>query len=341
MRILSPSLLVSILLGSAFTSVVSQIDSCSPQLGVKCNVCTPGSEPANNWVTDCTLRVRMKCTYIDQNKEEQSCFPPGNSINNNEPEPTWKYTTEECTRGGANLEFEATVVYEMCNANENAFTPIDQKNFIKFAHNRRLEAESVIDNATWDNTVLQQSCRRQTYKTILKPCVNKWRGMALEMDGNLDQGYPGFCRCSLREYLLSEISDSPPDTPSPVSTPTTNPEICDSISPTEYTLPARFGRSNHCYRIEVRNGGRLLVDTKDPGCVKFNEGNNYRGAVVSNYKRTNPSGIAIFNGNWSGSISLRQDPSLTEAKFEVSGNKNRKTFSGTLLVPSCGDDISV
>ena len=159
----------------------------------------------------------MKCTYVD-NGSTKSCFPPGNSINNNEPEPTWKYTQAECDRGGANLEFPATIVYEMCNANNQAFTPIADKNFIKFAHNRRLERESVIENANWDSTIERQGCKTQTYKTTLKPCTNKWRGMALEMDGNLAKGFPNYCRCFLREYLLAEIS-AIPDTPPPIPTP--------------------------------------------------------------------------------------------------------------------------
>jgi len=225
MRISSSSLLVSVLVGSAFTGVASQpeIGIC-PQpagFGEKCNVCTPGSDPKNKWTTDCRLRVSMKCTYVD-NGRTKSCFPPGNSVNNDDPEPTWEYTQEECDRGGAALEFPATIVYEMCNANDQAFTPIAEKNFIKFAHNRRLESESIIENAVWDSTINAQACRTQTYTTTLKPCTNKWRGMALEMDGNLAKNYPDYCRCFLREYLLAEISATPnpgPGTKAPVPAP--------------------------------------------------------------------------------------------------------------------------
>eukprot|EP00551_Chaetoceros_affinis_P006935 CAMPEP_0203683208 /NCGR_PEP_ID=MMETSP0090-20130426/47400_1 /ASSEMBLY_ACC=CAM_ASM_001088 /TAXON_ID=426623 /ORGANISM="Chaetoceros affinis, Strain CCMP159" /LENGTH=721 /DNA_ID=CAMNT_0050552337 /DNA_START=1352 /DNA_END=3517 /DNA_ORIENTATION=- len=124
--------------------------------------------------------------------------------------------------------------------------------------------------------------------------------------------------------------------PVPTPTPPSGGTKCNSISPNEYTLPGRFGRSNHCYRIQVRNGGRLLVDTKDPGCARFNAGNQFRGVSVSNYQRTAASGMAMYQGRWSGSIELLQDLSLSKATFEVSGNSRTKTFSGKLTVPSCG-----
>jgi len=111
--------------------------------------------------------------------------------------------------------------------------------------------------------------------------------------------------------------------------------VCESISPSEYILPARFGSTNHCYKIQVQDSGKLFVSTKDAGCVNYNEGKAYRGAAISAYQGTETGGEAIYVGTWSGSISLKQDPSMSEAKFEVSGSGKTKTFTGTLTVPRC------
>ena len=77
----------------------------------------------------------------------------------------------------------------------------------------------------------------------------------------------------------------------------------------------------------------MFVNTEDAGCAKFNAGNAYKGAAISAYVRTDPGGIAVFEGVWSGSIALLEDPSLSGATFEVSGNGKTKTFSGLLTVP--------
>ena len=130
----------------------------------------------------------------------------------------------------------------------------------------------------------------------------------------------------------------PVPTPTPPTPPTSGGKKCNSISPDERILPARFGRTNHCYRIQVRNRGRLLVDTKDPGCAKFFAGNRFRGVSVSNYQRTTTDGMAMYQGTWTGSIELLEDPSLIGAKFEVTGNTRTKTFSGKLTVPSCSNN---
>ena len=87
----------------------------------------------------------------------------------------------------------------------------------------------------------------------------------------------------------------------------------------------------------MEEGWKVLVDTKDPGCRKFNAGSSFRGVRVSDYQRTT-DGVAMYQGTWSGSIELVQDPSLSEAKLEVSGNASSKTFSGTLTVRDCNNN---
>jgi len=131
-----------------------------------------------------------------------------------------------------------------------------------------------------------------------------------------------------------------PDTfnPLPTKSPTKAPTIvrvCESIFPTEYILSAKFGNTNYCYRIQTHDGGKLSVDTQDTGCANLSAGHTYRGGPISSYKRTNPSCEAVYEGVWSGSIALREDSSLSVAKFEVSGNTNTKIFAGTLTVPTC------
>jgi len=93
--------------------------------------------------------------------------------------------------------------------------------------------------------------------------------------------------------------------------------FCESLSPSEYTLPSQLGNSN-CYRIQVRKGGKLLVDEKDPGCAKFNAGYGFKGVPVSTYRHTDPGGIAVYKSKrWKGSIALLHDSSLSKATFEI------------------------
>ena len=86
----------------------------------------------------------------------------------------------------------------------------------------------------------------------------------------------------------------------------------------------------------MQDGGKILVDTKDLGCTKFNAGEGFNGVAVSDYKHTKANGKAVFQGQWSGSVLLVQDPSQSKAMFEVvSGNAYAKTFTSTLTVPRC------
>jgi len=113
--------------------------------------------------------------------------------------------------------------------------------------------------------------------------------------------------------------------------------FCSSISPREYILPATYGKTLYCYRIQIGDKGKLFVDTKDTGCANFNAGGGYNGYAISVYQGISPEGKALYVGGWSGSIEFVQDTSLSAATFEVSGNSVTKAFSGTLAVPSCGD----
>ncbi len=134
----------------------------------------------------------------------------------------WTYTQDECSTRAADLEFPATVVYEICNFNTDAFTPNQQINFIKLAPNRRLDDESIIEDVDWDSPMAPGSCRRHTEEVMFKPCQNRWRGIAIQMDGDLSRPFPRYCRCFLREYVLSEIT-STPVTPAPVPGPNIRP----------------------------------------------------------------------------------------------------------------------
>ena len=149
---------------------------------------------------------------------------------------------------------------------------------------------------------------------------------------------PDSCDGEGPESTPAPTSSSTLTTVSPSTMPSELTSVCNNIIPSEYTLPAMFRNTNYCYKIQVRNGGRLFVDRTDPGCVKFDAGNSFNPMTVSRYRRTNPGGIAIYKGRWSGTIELLQDPSLNKAKFELSGNRRTRTFSGILTVPSCSNE---
>ena len=160
---------------------------------------------------------------------------------------------------------------------------------------------------------------------------------AVEMNFIKSSGGQGFNMYEVNLRLPACSTSSPSASPTiPPSSAPSGPAFCDAISPSEYILPAKFGKLNHCYKIQVEEDGELLVDRGDPGCAKFNLGGKFRGIVLSHYNRTDPGGEAIFDGKWSGSISLLQDPSLDEAKFKfLSADTKKKTFSTILTVPSC------
>ncbi len=139
---------------------------------------------------------------------------------------------------------------------------------------------------------------------------------------------------SLLPTILPSVAPTKFRSSTPSSTPTISP-FCKYINP-DITLSAKMGKTNYCYRIQTRPGGNLWVDTKDEGCKTANSGGVYSGKVYSAYQRTSPGGIAIYEGNFDGTIRLLRDPSLTEPRLEVVASVKRKKFSMTLTVPDCG-----
>jgi len=129
----------------------------------------------------------------------------------------------------------------MCNANPKSFTPrpyLLDANYVRYVDEEALDPSTNLDPAGWDNTVSATtggvtSCRTHVETRIFKPCVHDMRGMSISMDGVLAKNFPNYCRCFLREWVRSEVSDPEPvDTPAPTSSPTMSPSARPTSRPT-------------------------------------------------------------------------------------------------------------
>ena len=185
--------------------------------------------------------MSIKCTYRDETNIERSCFPD-DSVFNDKPDPTFSLTDTQCQLRPEAFEYEATIVYEMCNANPKSFTPrpyLLDANYVRYVDEEALDPSTNLDPDRWDNTVPAAtggvpSCRTHVETRIFKPCVHDIRGMSISMDGVLAKSFPNYCRCFLREWVRSEVSDPEPlETPAPTSSPTMSPSARPTSRPTK------------------------------------------------------------------------------------------------------------
>ncbi len=148
----------------------------------------------------------------------------------------------------------------------------------------------------------------------------------LLQDPSLTEPTLEIVKVSLRSKTFNMILTVPNCGPPPL------PPFCNSVTPNEYILPDQSGGSG-CYVIQVRDGGKIKVDASDRTCFAAQLGGMVSAPIISNYQRTDPGGMAIYQGTESGSIQLVHDPSLVEPTFEIS--RTGSTFTGILKVKNC------
>jgi hypothetical protein len=172
-----------------------------------------------------------------KNGHQESCFPAGDTLQSDNPDPTFILTKQECEANPGKYKYPATITYQICNNNEQTMTitSADQYGefqFAKYKDSKALDdADAFLRFDNWVDPLPPKTCRSEQIKIKFRPCVHEKRVMEVAIHGKLPGGLKNFCNCFLRENALAQINNEPTPTPKPQTKPTPKPQPSPTAKP--------------------------------------------------------------------------------------------------------------